>query len=333
MCERETGEQIMTQALAAAAIEVRGLTKTYGAVTALNGLDLEVPPGSVFGFLGPNGAGKTTALSILIGLSAPTAGTARIGGRDVVTDGMAVRRRTGFLRQDPRFYGWMTGKETLRFTGRFFDHDAAEIDRRADDLLDVVDLTHAASRKVGGYSGGMRQRLGIAQALMGKPEVLLLDEPCSALDPVGRFEVIGILERLRGATTVCYSTHILQDVERVADHVAIIAGGRRVLQAPMRELLTGGQALVLEVEGDPTSLLADLRRQPFVGRAECAPVPASRLSRIRLDVAGPDAARRAIPPLVLAHDVVFVALRTEQRTLEEVFLELTGGADPVRDAA
>ncbi len=111
------------------------MTKTYGAVTALNGLDLEVPPGSVFGFLGPNGAGKTTALSILIGLSAPTAGQARIGGRDVVTDGMAVRRRTGFLRQDPRFYGWMTGNETLRFTGRFFDLDAAEIDRRADDLL------------------------------------------------------------------------------------------------------------------------------------------------------------------------------------------------------
>src|SRR5215216_4946369 len=122
-------------AIATAAVEARGLTKDFGRVQALRGLDLEVPPGSVFGFLGPNGAGKTTALSILIGLSAPTAGEARIGGRDVVADGMEVRRRTGFLRQDPRFYGWMTGKETLRFTGRFFDLDDAEIDRRADALL------------------------------------------------------------------------------------------------------------------------------------------------------------------------------------------------------
>lgn len=323
----------MTHAPAAAAIEVRGLTKLFGSVTALNGLDLDVPPGSVFGFLGPNGAGKTTALSILIGLAAPTAGEARIGGRDVVTDGIEVRRRTGFLRQDPRFYGWMTGKETLRFVGRFFDLGADDVDRRADDLLDLVDLTHAAARKVSGYSGGMRQRLGIAQALMGKPEVLLLDEPCSALDPAGRFEVIGIMERLRGTATVCYSTHILQDVERVADHVAIMAAGRRVLQAPMRELLTGGQELVLEVEGDPVPLLEDLRRQPYVVRAEGTAVPASRLSRIRLDVVDPDAARRAIPPLVLAHDVVFVALRAEQRTLEEVFLDLTGGADFGRDAA
>src|SRR5687767_2395060 len=235
----------------AAAIEVRGLAKEYGAVKALRGLDLEVPPGTVFGFLGPNGAGKTTALSILVGLAHPTAGAARVCGLDVVGDGMEVRRRVGFLRQDPRFYAWMTGRETLRFVGRFFDLVPREIDRRADELLDLVDLTGDAGRKVGGYSGGMRQRLGIAQALMGDPQVLLLDEPCSALDPAGRYEVIRIMERLRGGTTVFYSTHILQDVERVADHVAIVAAGRRVLQAPMRELLAQGEALVLEVEGDP----------------------------------------------------------------------------------
>jgi ABC-2 type transport system ATP-binding protein len=316
----------MTTTAIAGAIEVRGLAKTYGSVKALRGLDLEVPPGSVFGFLGPNGAGKTTALSILVGLSRASAGEARICGLDVLVDGMEVRRRIGFLRQDPRFYNWMTGRETLRFVGRFFGLDATEIDRRAGELLDLVDLTGAAGRKVGGYSGGMRQRLGVAQALMGRPEVLLLDEPCSALDPAGRYEVIRIMERLRGGTTVFYSTHILQDVERVADHVAIVREGRAVLQAPMRALLAGKQdRLTIEVEGDPTSLLTDLGRQPYVLATDGAPLPDSRLWRLRLDVSDADAARRAIPPLVVGHDVVFVGLRAEQRTLEEVFLALTGG--------
>jgi ABC-2 type transport system ATP-binding protein len=314
-------------AIATAAVEACGLTKDFGRVHALRGLDLEVPPGSVFGFLGPNGAGKTTALSILVGLSSPSAGEARICGLDVVADGMEVRRRIGFLRQDPRFYHWMTGRETLQFTGRFFDLEARAIDRRAAELLDLVDLGDAAHRAVGGYSGGMRQRLGIAQALMGTPQVLLLDEPCSALDPAGRYEVIQIMERLRGSTTVFYSTHILQDVERVADHVAIIRGGRRVLQAPMRDLLATDDALILEVEGNPTTLLADLRRQPYVARAESTAVPESRLCRIRLDVSDVDVARQTIPPRVVAHDVVFVGLRTEQRTLEDVFLSLTGADD------
>jgi ABC-2 type transport system ATP-binding protein len=307
-----------------AAIEVRGLTKSFGDAVALDGLNLDVPSGSVFGFLGPNGAGKTTALSILIGLALPTSGEARISGFNVVADGMEVRRRTGYLRQDPQFYSWMTGKEILEFTGRFFELNSNDVANRADELLDLVGLTGAAMRRVGGYSGGMRQRLGIAQALMGKPQVLLLDEPCSALDPAGRFEVIGILERLRGRTTVCYSTHILQDVERVADYVAIIAGGKRMLQAPMHELLaTDASDLVLEVEGDPMPVVTDLERQSYVIRAEHLTEDASRLSRIRVQVADAAVARQAIPPLVIGHDVVFVGLRAEKQTLEQVFLTLT----------
>jgi ABC-2 type transport system ATP-binding protein len=313
-----------TIAIEAWTIEMRGLTKHFGEVKALRGLDLDVPPGSVFGFLGPNGAGKTTALSILAGLTHPTDGEARILALDVVANGMEVRRRLGFLRQDPRYYGWMTGRETLQFVGRFFDLDTAAIDRRADELLDLVDLTDAARRKVGGYSGGMRQRLGIAQALMGRPEVLLLDEPSSALDPAGRFEVLQIMERLRGSTTIFYSTHILQDVERVADHVAIIRDGRRVLQSSMRELLAGSQnVLVVEVEGDTSTLEADLRQRPYIHAVESASDATSRLTRIRLEVTDMVAARRAVPALVLAHDVTFVALRAEQRTLEEMFLALT----------
>jgi ABC-2 type transport system ATP-binding protein len=309
-----------------AAITVRGLVKRYGSVTALDGLDLQVRPGAVFGFLGPNGAGKTTALSILAGLSHPTSGEATIRGLDVVRDGTAVRQRIGFLRQDPRFYTWMTGREVLQFTGRFFDMTRAEIDRQATALLELVDLFGAAERKMGTYSGGMRQRLGIAQALMGHPEVLLLDEPCSSLDPAGRLEVIQIMERLRGTMTVFYSTHILQDVERVADEVAIVSRGKRVLQAPMHELLAGSRtALTVEVEGDPTRLLAALRGRTYVREATSERVEGTPLQRIRLEVCDLARARREVPAIVAEQDLLFVSCRPEQRSLEEVFLDLTGG--------
>jgi ABC-2 type transport system ATP-binding protein len=309
-----------------AAIEIRGLTKHFGQVKALDGLDLHVPAGSVFGFLGPNGAGKTTALSILVGLSHSTSGEATISGLNVEEQGMQVRQRIGFLRQDPRFYTWMTGRETLQFTGRFFEHDHREIDRRADELLDLVDLTGAARRKMGSYSGGMRQRLGVAQALMGKPEVLLLDEPSSALDPAGRYEVLKIMERLRGTTTVFYSTHILQDVERVADEVAIINNGKRLLQAPMRQLLSGEQqALLVEVEGDVSQLVEELRRQPFAISVSTSNGEAANRHKLRIEVNDLNAARRALPAMIVHYGVLLLTFQPERQSLEDVFLSLTQG--------
>jgi ABC-2 type transport system ATP-binding protein len=316
----------LTAATTNTAIEIRGLTKHYGQVKALDGLDLHVPAGSVFGFLGPNGAGKTTALSILAGLSHSSSGEATISGLNVEEQGMQVRQRIGFLRQDPRFYTWMTGRETLQFTGRFFEHDHREIDRRADELLDLVDLTGAAKRKMGSYSGGMRQRLGVAQALMGKPEVLLLDEPSSALDPAGRYEVLQIMERLRGSTTVFYSTHILQDVERVADEVAIIHNGKRLLQAPMRQLLSSDQlALLVEVEGDATGLIDELKRQQFVTSLSTSNGEVANRHMLRIEVSDLNAARRALPAMIVHFGVLLLSFQTERQSLEEVFLSLTQG--------
>lgn len=313
---------------AALAIETKGLTKAFGRVQALAGLDLAVPRGSVFGFLGPNGSGKTTALSVLAGLCQASGGEARSCGFDIATQSMAVRERIGFLRQDPRFYGWMTGQETLEFTGQFFPLTRSQRESRADELLELVDLSGAAHRKVGGYSGGMRQRLGIAQALVGHPELLLLDEPCSALDPAGRFEVVQIMQRLRGTTTVFYSTHILQDVERVADEVAIIRAGVCLRQAPMSELLATSQTeLVIEVEGDTTAVARSLGAQPYVSSVSVEPAGVRALSRIRLEVDDLQAARRLVPGLVVSHPgTLFVSCRPEQPDLEAVFLELTGGA-------
>jgi ABC-2 type transport system ATP-binding protein len=223
-------EQPMTSA-----ISMTGLTKHYKGVQALTDLTLEVPTGTVFGFLGPNGAGKTTALKVLAGLARATAGTATVGGVPVSAAG-EHRRQLGYLAQDPRFYGWMTGRETLRHVARFRGVDKNR-EPWISSLLDRVGIAEAADRRTSTYSGGMRQRLGIAQALVGRPAVVLLDEPVSALDPIGRKDVLDLMRELKGETTVFFSTHILDDVERVSDHVAIIDHGRLVKAAPTHVLL------------------------------------------------------------------------------------------------
>jgi ABC-2 type transport system ATP-binding protein len=218
------------------AISMHGLTKHYPGVQALTDLTLEVPAGTVFGFLGPNGAGKTTALKVLAGLARATSGEATIAGVPVSAAG-EHRRSLGYLAQDPRFYGWMTGRETLRHVARFRDV-GADRESRIDTLLERVGIADAADRRTSTYSGGMRQRLGIAQALVGRPAVVLLDEPVSALDPIGRKDVLDLMRELKGETTVFYSTHILDDVQRVSDHVAILDGGRLVKAAPTHVLLS-----------------------------------------------------------------------------------------------
>src|SRR5215217_3323399 len=228
------------------AISMVGLTKHYRGVAALTDLTLDVPAGTVYGFLGPNGAGKTTALKVLAGLAHATAGTATINGVTVSAAG-EHRRELGYLAQDPRFYGWMTGRETLRYVARF---RGADKNREAwiSSLLERVGIAEAADRRTSTYSGGMRQRLGIAQALVGRPAVILLDEPVSALDPIGRKDVLDLMRELKGETTVFYSTHILDDVQRVSDYVAILDHGRLVKSAPTHLLLGSFTRNMLRVE-------------------------------------------------------------------------------------
>ncbi len=217
------------------AISMVGLTKHYKGVQALTNLTLDVPAGTVFGFLGPNGAGKSTTLKILAGLARPTAGSASISGLTVSAAG-DHRRELGYLAQDPQFYGWMTGRETLRYVARFHG-SAPDRERWIGELLERVGIADAGDRRTATYSGGMRQRLGIAQALVGRPAVILLDEPVSALDPIGRKDVLDLMRQLKGETTVFYSTHILDDVQRVSDHVAILDHGRLIKAAPTQALL------------------------------------------------------------------------------------------------
>jgi len=306
------------------AIEARGLTKRYGDVLALDALDLAVPTGSVFGFLGPNGAGKTTTLRLLTGLGRPTAGAAVVAGVEVGGRGTDLARRIGYLDQDPRFYGWMTGRELLTFVGRAYGLGGAALRSRVDEVLETVGLSDAARRRVGGYSGGMRQRLGVGQAMLPRPAVLLLDEPVSALDPEGRRDTLELIGRLRGASTVLMSTHILTDVERICDRVAILDHGRLVTEAPIGELLGRHARPILELDPEPgqdaavATLVAALRAAAWTREVR------EDHGVLRVIVTDAEQAAAEALPLVVATGVRLARFERVRPTLEDVFLQLVG---------
>ena len=305
-----------------AAIQVRGLTKAYGHQRALNDVDLQVEEGSIFGFLGPNGAGKTTTLRILTGLARRTSGTVRVLGHDVSRADNAVRAEIGFLPDVPGFYEWMTAEEFLRFAGGLFGIERRLLDDRVEVLLDLAGLSGVVTR-IGGYSRGMKQRLGVAQALINAPKLLMLDEPTSALDPMGRKEVLDMLESLRGRTTVFFSTHILGDVERICDTVAILDKGRLVVQAPIDELKSryGAEKVLLEVEDGADELAAAIAAAPWATK-----VNRDTDGTIQVTVTDTGAAKRAIPAMVAARGLALSRLEAGEMGLEEVFVQLVGGA-------
>lgn len=304
------------------AIEITRLVKTFGDAVALDGIDLAVPQGSVFGFLGPNGAGKTTALRILTGLARPTAGAARILGEDVSTAGNAVRSRIGYLPDVPGFYPWMTALELVEFAGRLFAIAPTVLRERAESLLEMAGLSDVRT-KVGGFSRGMKQRLGIAQALINAPSVLLLDEPTSALDPIGRREVLEMIGSLRGRTTVFFSTHILADVERVCDTVAILDRGRVVANAPIAELKRRAAVdrLVIEVTGDPTALISELETRPWLRSIS------RREGPLTLAVSDLASAQRELPAAIAAAGLGLKRFEGAEVSLEDMFVELVRRAD------
>ncbi|MFP4509983.1 MAG: ABC transporter ATP-binding protein [Spirochaetaceae bacterium] len=218
-------------------IECRELGKRFSHVQALNTLNLDVPERCVFGFLGPNGAGKTTAIRIMTGLLQADEGSCTVAGLAVTARSTRHQAKIGYLAQEPKYYGWLTGRELLHMSGRMFGMSKAQASLRASELLGQTGLDHAADRRIEGYSGGMQQRLGIAQAIMHRPEVVLLDEPVSALDPVGRREVLELIAEIAKEATVLMSTHILADVERVCSHIAVMRTGRVVASGERDALL------------------------------------------------------------------------------------------------
>ncbi len=216
-------------------IEVKDLHKRFKGFHALRGIDLQVNAGEIYGFIGQNGAGKSTTMNILAGLSRPTKGECVVNGRNISKIKHPSELQVGYLPENPQFYPWMSAYETLQYLGSVGTQGVSA--ERIQQMLSWVGLTAAARRRVGGFSRGMRQRLGIAAALIHDPELLILDEPSSALDPEGRSEVLRLIRELQQmGKTVFFSSHILSDVERVCDTVGMIAAGKMVLQKPLREL-------------------------------------------------------------------------------------------------
>jgi ABC-2 type transport system ATP-binding protein len=260
-------------------ISTENLTKAYGKRQVVSNLNLAVPRGSICGFLGANGAGKSTTIKLLLGLLQPTSGVGTVFGKNIATDSVAIRERVGFLAQSPSFYGYLTARETLQFVASFFfTGSKTAIAARIEELIETVGLSDKADRPVKGFSGGEKQRLGIAQAAINDPELIILDEPASALDPLGRRDVLKILESFRGRSTVFYSTHILDDVQRVSDRVVILEQGRLIAQGRIEELLSGNRNVFnLTVRGDGSPVLAKLLSVQWVKKVEVD----SRSERLR----------------------------------------------------
>lgn len=313
-------------------IRTENLSKAYGDFYALKDVDLSVPRHSITGFLGPNGAGKSTAIKLLLGLRRPTAGTGAIFGLDIVQDSTAIRQRVGYLAQSPRFYPNLTARETLHFVARFFYDEAGRIHRMVEEALALVGLQDKADRVVKGFSGGERQRLGIAQAQINQPELLILDEPAAALDPMGREQVLAIMERLRSHSTIFYSTHILDDVQRVSDRVAILNRGRLVVQGPIEDLLAGdGEGVVyqLSLAGASETTRKRLLGQPWVASVTQTGPKGLRGAEPRgsihwyVRVRDEAVAQARLLRLVLAdEDVQVLSYGRAQLELEEVFMQL-----------
>jgi ABC-2 type transport system ATP-binding protein len=301
-------------------IRVENLVKTYGKVRALDGLGLKVEQGAVYGFLGPNGAGKTTTLRILAGLARPDSGRAWMLGQELWKPGVDLRARVGYLPEEPAFYRWLTPREYLRdLVAPLHGLRGREAAHRAEEMLEVVGLKEAAGRRMAGFSRGMRQRMGLAQAMFHFPSILLLDEPVSALDPAGRKDVLDLIATQRGRTTVLFSTHILADVDRICDVIGIIARGRLVVQNYRDDMLrrTFTPLFEVELEDDPAAWLDWVKRQAFVSRVS------TMNQTLRLHVTDVRLARRPLLESLATHALAVRRFEVVQPSLEEVFLKLT----------
>lgn len=303
-------------------IEVEGLVKRFGEVTALDGIDFAVPEGSVCGFLGPNGAGKTTTLKILLGLLSRSGGSARLFGEEVsMNQAVEFKKQIGYVSQDPVFPAKITGNEVLRFVADTYQ--LSDAGRRIAELLETFDLSDAANREVAGYSKGMKQRLGLASALLPQPKLLLLDEPVSALDPEGRFEMLRLISSMRGKCTVFFSTHILADVERTCDRVVMIHRGRIVANELLEDLLRRYSTEQYELrvaDGFEDRALELIRPMPPVREA----VIGDGVIRITAKHGQLDDLRRAVIGAMASEEIVVIDFHLVTRSLESIFFDIIG---------
>jgi len=306
---------------AAAPVETRGLVKRYGEIVAVDHVDLTVEPGDVFGYLGPNGAGKTTSLRIMLGLIRPSEGSARLFGRDPLIEGAkALAGVAGFV-EAPRFYPYLSGRRNLQLLA---DYDDPVSRSRIEQTLELVELRERAKDKVGGYSHGMRQRLGIASALIRQPRLLLLDEPTTGLDPAGMRDMRDLVRRLAGeGITILLSSHLLSEVEELCNRVAIIRRGQIVYQGALQDLL-GTAAISFQLRTpEPDRVRLILLAQPGVSDV--------RLENGELSFSADDDAVASATVAIGQARIPLTALVPQTPSLEELFLGMTGGESSDHD--
>ena len=303
------------------------LCKNYNGIQALKNLDLKVRRNSIYGFLGPNGAGKTTTIKLLLGLIKPTSGTGSIFNHDIIRESLDIRARVGYLPQDPRFYENMTAREILRFTARFFfSGPKNEIKKRINEMLELVVISDKADRPIKGFSGGERQRLGIAQAMINYPDLLILDEPTASLDPIGRHMILELMEKLREYSTIFYSTHILDDVQRVSDTVGILNRGVMVAKGNVDKLLAGSDKTIylVTLKGNAETSYKKISEQPWITNIESQ--EKREQTKWQITVSDDNLAEENLLRLILAEGNVRVTdYRIKKYELEEIFLQVVEG--------
>ena len=305
------------------AVHTTGLTRTYGAMTALSSLDLTVNRGDLFGFIGSNGAGKTTTLRILATFLAPSAGMARVLGHDVVRDADAVRHVIGYM---PDFFGVykdMEVTEYLDFFGACYEIPTAQREKTVNDVLELVGLTEKKGALIGALSRGMQQRLGLARVLIHDPQLLLLDEPASGLDPRARIEMMAILQELqRLGKTIIISSHILSELQTLCNRVAIIEKGKLIYSGPVqgvRDQMASGLIVWVKVAAETDKAVELLKTRTEV--AEVTPVD----GRIRVLMVNHDTDHSFVADTLVRNGLKLVGLQEDELGLEEVFLRVTRG--------
>ena len=293
-------------------LSVNNLQKRFGDKQVLCGLDLQVPPHSIFGFVGRNGAGKTTTMKAVLGLLPVDGGEIYVCGEKVEDGQTATNRHIGYLPDVPEFYSFMTAREYLRLCGESLQMSSKDMTERSEELLALVGLSEE-NHRIKGYSRGMKQRLGIAQALLGRPKLLICDEPTSALDPIGRKQILDILLSVREQTTVLFSTHILSDVERICTDVAFLDGGKIVLQ---------GTAAQLRQRCGIEGFTVELSAGEYVDRLAAAFPNAQREGEQTLIFVGGDEALYEVLDFIRQNRLPVRSIQRNQPSLETLFMEV-----------
>ena len=295
-------------------LEIKNVTKSFKGKIAVNNFSMELQAGECVGLIGPNGAGKSTLIKVISDITNPTAGEVLLNGIKI----SKMKSEIGYLPQYPNFFHWMTARETLMFMGQLSGLNKVELSKSIPEILEKVGLKGEENAKVSTFSGGMKQRLGIAQALLHKPSLIVMDEPVSALDPIGRREVLNLIEEIKKDTTILLSTHILSDAEEICERFVIIKDGTKIEDTTITELLhrNSENKLMIEITAKDQKWIEVVKKLPYVKDVEVVGL------KIKVKVESIEINKNMLLQNALEHKVNIVKFEMSNDTLEEIFLKL-----------